>query len=61
MHLVATTETDQETPGLADIDAPAGKNPDPTGDFAAGRTRAFLSTEEFLACLASLSYEPVDE
>ena len=55
MDLVGTTETDQETLGLADIDASAGKNPDPTGDFAAGRTRIFLSTEEFLAYLASLS------
>lgn len=54
MDLVAMTEIDQETLELDDIDASTGKNPDPTGDFAAGRTRIFLSTEELLAYLASL-------
>ena len=55
MGLVAPTETEQEVLGLEELDASTGKNPDPTGDFAAGRTRIFLSNEEFLAYLASLS------
>ncbi|WP_420611541.1 hypothetical protein [Candidatus Spongiisocius sp.] len=55
MDLVATAETDQEALGLEEIDASAGKNPDLTGDFSAGRTRIFLFNEEFLAFLASLS------
>ena len=28
-----------------------GENPDPTGDFASGRTRVFLDSNEFLAFL----------
>ena len=48
-----TTGTADETLTLADIDAATGKNPDPTGDFAAGRTHIHESTDDFLACLAS--------
>ena len=42
---------------VADIYASMGKNPDPTGDYAAGRTRVFLSGEEFIADLRSQPYE----
>ena len=61
MDSVATTDTDQETLTLADINASTGKNPDRTGDFAAGRTHFHASTEEFLACLTSRPYEPVGD
>ncbi len=54
MVSVAATDTDQDTLTLADIEASTGKNPDPTGDYATGRTRFFPNTEEFLAYLSSL-------
>ena len=58
MESVAATDTDQDTltlaETLADIEASTGKNPDPTGDYATGRTRFFPNTEEFLAYLSSL-------
>ena len=54
MESVAATDTDQDTLTLADIEASTGKNPDPTGDYATGRTRFFPNTEEFLAYLSSL-------
>ena len=38
---------------LADIDAATGKIPDPTRDFAAGRTHIHESTDDLLACLTS--------
>lgn len=50
---VPATDTADKTLTLADIDAATGKNPDPTGDFAAGRTHFHESTDDFLACLAS--------
>lgn len=46
-----TTETDTEHLTMADFDAAVGANPDPTGDFASGRTRVFLDTENFLSYL----------
>ena len=49
-----------ETPTPADIEAATGKNPDPTGHFAAGRTHFHAGTEEFLACLASQPPGPVE-
>lgn len=45
--------TDSETLTLADLDACAGVIPDPTGDYAAGRTVFFSSTEDFLEALES--------
>lgn len=53
METIRRSETDQETLTLADIYADMGKNPDRTGDFAAGRTHFHATTEEFLACLDS--------
>ena len=58
MTSVPATDTADETLTLADIDAATGKNPDPTGDFAAGRTHIRESTGDFLACLASQPREP---
>ena len=58
MTSVPTTNTANETLTLADIDAATGKNPDPTGDFAAGRTHIHETTDDFLACLASQPREP---
>lgn len=46
-----TTKTDTEPLTVADFDGSTGENPDPTGDFAAGRTRVFLDSSEFLAFL----------
>lgn len=46
-----TSETDTEHLAVADFDASIGENPDPTGDFASGRTRVLLDTDEFLAYL----------
>ncbi len=45
------TEKDSEHLTVADFDANTGENPDPTGDFASGRTRVFLDADEFLAFL----------
>ena len=45
------TEMDTEHLTVADFDASTGENPDPTGDFASGRTRIFLDSNEFLAFL----------
>ena len=53
MTSVPATDTSDKALTLADIDAATGKNPDPTGDFAAGRTHFHESTDDFLACLAS--------
>ncbi|MXY76363.1 MAG: hypothetical protein F4Y40_04670 [Acidimicrobiia bacterium] len=53
MTSVPATDTADKVLTLADIDAATGKNPDPTGDFAAGRTHFHESTDDFLACLAS--------
>ena len=53
-------DTDQGQLTIADIYATRGKNPDPTGDFAAGRTHVHLSTEEFIACLTSELEEDLD-
>ena len=55
-----TIDTDQEALTLADIYADIGKNPDRTGDFAAGRTHFHATSEEFLACLDSQPYDPAD-
>ncbi len=46
-----TTKTDTGHLTVADFDGSTGENPDPTGDFAAGRTRVFLDSNEFLAFL----------
>ena len=46
-----TTETYTDHLTVADFDTSTGENPDPTGDFALGRTRVFLDTNEFLAFL----------
>lgn len=51
MESQPTPETDAEHLTVVDFDAGAGDNPDPTGDFASGRTRVFLDTDEFLAFL----------
>ena len=51
MESIPTTKTDTERLTVADFDASTGENPDPTGDFASGRTRVFLDTDEFLAFL----------
>ena len=45
--------TDSEVLTLADLDACMGVLPDPTGDYAAGRTVFFANTEEFLEALKS--------
>ncbi|MCY4622282.1 MAG: hypothetical protein OXD34_10695 [bacterium] len=58
MTSVPPPDTADETLTLADIEAVTGKNPDPTGDFAAGRTHFHESTDDFLACLASQPAEP---
>ena len=58
MTSVPATDTADKTLTLADIDAATGKNPDPTGDFAAGRTHFHESTDDFLACLVSQPSEP---
>ena len=55
---VPATDNADKVLTLADIDADTGKNPDPTGDFAAGRTHFHESTDDFLACLASQPSEP---
>ena len=46
---------------LADIRASIGTDPDPTGDFAAGRTTFHESTEAFLTCLRERDNGLVDE
>ena len=51
MESSPATETDTEHLTVADFDASTGENPDPTGDFASGRTHVFLDTDEFLAYL----------
>jgi len=55
---VPATDTADKTLTLADIDAATGKNPDPTGDFAAGRTHFHERMDDFLACLAFQPAEP---
>ena len=52
---------DGDTLRLADVYRDMGKNPDRTGDFAAGRTHFHETGEEFLACLDSRPYEPVGQ
>ena len=42
---------------LADLDAYKGVISDPTGDYEAGRTLFFATTEEFLDYLASFDEE----
>lgn len=60
MAAIPMSDTNQEPLTLADIYADMGKNPDPTGDFSAGRTHVHATSEEFLACLESRSHEPSD-
>ena len=60
MASVPLTDTIDENLTLADIDAATGQNPDPTGDFAAGRTHFHPTTDDFLACLASQPHESSD-
>ena len=45
--------TESEVLTLADLDAFTGVLPDPTGDYAAGRTVFFGNTEEFLEAVES--------
>ena len=45
---------------LADLDAYKGVISDPTGDYEAGRTLFFPTTEEFLDYLASFDEEQKD-
>lgn len=61
MAAVPKSDIDQETLSIADIYTDMGKNPDPTGDFAAGRTHFHASSEEFLACLKSRLHESADD
>ena len=58
MSAGTSAETERETPSLVDIRADMGLNPDPTGDYAAGRYHSHASSEEFLAFLASQPYDP---
>lgn len=51
MESSPTTKADTEHLTVADFDNSTGENPDPTGDFASGRTSVFLDTDEFLAFL----------
>ena len=51
------TDSDSGRVTLADLRADMGKNPDPTGDLAAGRTTFYASTEAFLDALDALPYE----
>ena len=51
MESSPTTDTDTEHLTVAEFDASIGENPDPTGDYASGRTRVFLDSNEFLAFL----------
>ena len=60
MSANTTAETERETSTLAGIEADMGLNPDPTGDYAAGRYHSHASSEEFLACLASQPPSPLD-
>ena len=55
MVLDPVTDTDECT--LADIEEDIGLIPDPSGDYAGGRTHIHRTSEEFLACLASQPYE----
>ncbi len=61
MESSPTTETDTEHLTLADFNASIGANPDPTGDFASGRTRVFLDTDEFLAYLDHCHQSALEE
>ena len=58
MDTTPRTDSEQEALTLADVYADLGQNPDRTGDYAAGRTRVFLSGEEFLAYLDSRRSRP---
>lgn len=51
------TDSDSGRVTLADIRADMGKNTDPPGDIAAGRTTFYESTEAFLDALDALPYE----
>lgn len=61
MESSPTTKTDTEDLTVADFDASIGENPDPTGDFAAGRTRVFLDSDEFLAFLDHCHHPATEE
>ena len=52
-ELARATTTDGEALTLADLDAYMGVIPDPTGDYAAGRTVFFADTQEFLDAIES--------
>ena len=54
---ITATETVTDRVTLADIHDSVGKNPDPTGDFAAGRTTFFENDEDFLAALNAQPYD----
>ena len=53
-------EAEQEALTLVGVEADMGLNPDPTGDYAAGRYHSHASSEEFLACLAPQPPSPLD-
>ena len=54
---VPVSAPDTEDLTLEDLDAYAGVIPDPTGDYAAGRTTFFASGEELLAFLESMVHK----
>lgn len=57
VHAVTDPDTEDEVVTLADLLDSVGTNPDPTGDYAAGRVRFFASDEEWRAHLESQPYE----
>lgn len=54
---VTDLDAEAEIVTLADLLGSIGTNPDPTGDYAAGRVRSFASDEEWRAHLESQPYE----
>lgn len=54
-------DTSDETSTVADIHEDLGKNPDRTGDYAAGRVYSFGTGAEFLDWIDSLQPEPADD
>ena len=54
-------DTGSEALTVADIYEDVGKNPDRTGEYAAGRVYSFASGEEFLDWIDSLRHEPSED
>ncbi len=61
MESSPTTESATEHLTVADFDAGTGQNPDPTGDFASGRTLVFLDADQFLAYLDHCHQTAIEE